>query len=73
MQKHERKALEAIKKVLVPLGWEVRVETGNRTHLVVWADKPGRRERHELSSSPRSRDHEITYARQWARRVARTK
>lgn len=69
LQKHEKAALAAIREVLDPLGWEVRVEMGGRSKKVVWADAPGRREKYTIANSPANRDHEVTYARQWARRI----
>ena len=75
MQKHERQALQIAREILGPKGFDVTLFQGHGPKKVIRAHKRiGCREwemKQTLSSSPRVRDNELQFVRQWAQRVAK--
>lgn len=69
MQKHERLALEAAREVAVPAGCSVSLELASRNHPKLVLEGPRGTRKYSVSCSPKNRDAETSYARQWARRA----
>lgn len=70
LQKHERAALEAASGVADTFGCTVEFAVGSKHRKLVLHGPRGQR-CYSVSGSPKDRDHEAAYARQWARRAAR--
>lgn len=70
MQKHERAALEAAQTEAQRHGLAVTTRHAHSKLLLVLSGPHG--ERHaSVSNSPRERDRQTQYARQWVRRAAK--
>lgn len=71
MQKHEREALKAVRKIVTPAGLQAEFSTKGRNpqgRLVITGPGGFKRTR-PVSSSPGSRESELAFKARWAREV----